>query len=65
MRTGFVNKLLKKSDKVVRMRVDNPNVTITGMDNIYIKEDKKWHQTTAFKLGVGMLIGVAVGVTAK
>jgi hypothetical protein len=65
MRTGFVNKLLKKSDKVVRMRVDNPNVTITGMQNIYIKEEKKWHQTTAFKLGVGMLIGVAVGVTAK
>jgi hypothetical protein len=65
MRTGFVNRLLKKKDTVVRMRVDNPNVTITGMDNIYIKEDKKWHQTTAFKLGVGMLIGVAVGVTAK
>jgi hypothetical protein len=65
MRTGFVNKLLKKSDKVVRMRVDNPNVTITGMQNIYIKEEKKWHQTNAFKLGVGMLIGVAVGVTAK
>jgi hypothetical protein len=65
MRTGFFNKLLKKKDKVVRMRVDNPNVTITGMQNIYIKEEKKWHQTTAFKLGVGMLIGVAVGVTAK
>jgi hypothetical protein len=65
MRTGFVNRLLKKKDTVVRMRVDNPNVQITGMQNIYIKEDKKWHQTTAFKLGVGMLIGVAVGVTAK
>jgi hypothetical protein len=65
MRTGFFNKLLKKKDKVVRMRVDNPNVTITGMQNIYIKEEKKWHQTNAFKLGVGMLIGVAVGVTAK
>jgi hypothetical protein len=65
MRTGFVNKLLKKKDTVVRMRVDNPNVTITGMQNIYIKEEKKWHQSTAFKLGVGMLIGVAVGVTAK
>jgi hypothetical protein len=65
MRTGFINKLLKKKDTVVRMRVDNPNVTITGMQNIYIKEEKKWHQTTAFKLGVGMLIGVAIGVTAK
>jgi hypothetical protein len=65
MRTGFVNRLLKKKDTVVRMRVDNPNVEITGMQNIYIKEEKKWHQTTAFKLGLGVLIGVAIGVTAK
>ena len=65
MRTGLINRLLKKRDTVVRMRVDNPNVEITGMQNIYIKQEKKWHQTTAFKVGVGMLIGVAVGVTAK
>ena len=65
MRTGFFNKLLKKKDTVVRLRVDNPNVTITGMDNIYIKEEKKWHQTTAFKLGVGMIIGVAITSVGK
>jgi hypothetical protein len=65
MRTGFVNRLLKKKDTVVRLRVDNPNVQVVGMDNIYIKQEKKWHQTTAFKLGVGMIIGVAIGVTAK
>lgn len=65
MRTGFINRLFKKKDSVVRLRVDNPNVEITGMSNIYIKQDKKWHQTTAFKLGVGMIIGVAIGVTAK
>jgi len=65
MRTGFVNRLLKKKDTVVRMRVDNPNVTITGMSNIYIKEDKKWHQTTAFKVGVGVLIGVAAVKAVK
>ena len=65
MRTGFVNRLLKKKDTVVRLRVDNPNVTITGMDNIYIKEDKKWHQTTAFKLGVGAIIGFGLGVSRK
>jgi hypothetical protein len=65
MRTGFVNRLLKKKDKVIRMRVDNPNVAITGMSNIYIKEDKKWHQTTVFKVGVGVLIGVAVVKAAK
>jgi hypothetical protein len=47
------------------MRVDNPNVSITGMDNIYIKKDKKWHQTTAFKMGVGMLIGVVAVKVVK
>ena len=65
MRTGFVNRLLKKKDTVVRLRVDNPNVAITGMDNIYIKQEKKWHQTTAFKVGVGMLIGMGISAAAK
>lgn len=65
MRTGFVNKLLKKKDTVVRLRVDNPNVAITGMSNIYIKQDKKWHQTTAFKVGVGVLIGIGISGAAK
>jgi hypothetical protein len=65
MRTGIVNRLLKKKDTVVRLRVDNPNVQIIGMSNIYIKEDKKWHQTTAFKVGVGVLIGVAAVKVAK
>jgi len=65
MRTGLINRLLKKKDTVVRMRVDNPNVTITGMSNIYIKQDKKWHQTTAFKVGVGAIIGFGLGVSRK
>jgi hypothetical protein len=65
MRTGFVNRLLKKKDTVVRLRVDNPNVAITGMSNIYIKQEKKWHQTTAFKVGVGMLIGIGISAAAK
>lgn len=65
MRTGFVNRIFRKSDQVVRLRVDNPNVQITGMQNIYIKEEKKWYQTTAFKLGVGAIIGFGLGVTAK
>ena len=65
MRTGFVNRLLKKKDTVVRLRVDNPNVQVVGLDNIYIKEDKKWHQTTAFKVGVGVLIGVVAVKVAK
>ena len=65
MRNGFVNRVFKKKDTVVRMRVDNPNVAITGMSNIYIKQEKKWHQTTAFKVGVGVLIGIGISATAK
>ena len=65
MRTGFVNRLLKKKDTVVRLRVDNPNVQVVGLENIYIKQDKKWHQKTAFKVGVGVLIGVAVTSVGK
>ena len=65
MRTGIINRLLKKKDTVVRMRVDNPNVAIVGMENIYIKQEKKWHQTTAFKVGVGVLIGIGISAAAK
>ena len=65
MRTGLINRIFRKSDQVVRLRVDNPNVAITGMSNIYIKQDKKWHQTTAFKVGVGVLIGVVAVKAVK
>jgi hypothetical protein len=57
--------LFKRRDKVIRMRIDNPNMQITGMNNIYIKQDKKWYQTTAFKLGVGALIGFGAAKAAQ
>ena len=57
--------LFKRRDKVIRMRIDNPNMQITGMNNIYIKQEKKWYETTAFKLGVGALIGFGVSRAAK
>jgi hypothetical protein len=57
--------LFKRKDKVIRMRIDNPNMQITGMQNIYIKQDKKWYQTTAFKVGVGALIGFGAAKAAK
>ena len=57
--------LFKRRDKVIRMRIDNPNMQITGMQNIYIKQEKKWYQTTAFKVGVGALIGFGVSRAAK
>ena len=57
--------LFKRRDKVIRMRIDNPNMQITGMNNIYIKQDKKWYETTAFKVGVGALIGFGVSRAAQ
>lgn len=59
------NGLFKRRDKVIRMRIDNPSMQITGMNNIYIKQDKKWYQTTAFKVGVGALIGFGVSRAAQ
>jgi len=57
--------LFKRRDKVIRMRIDNPNMQITGMNNIYIKQEKKWYQTTAFKVGVGALIGFGAAKAAQ
>jgi len=57
--------LFKRRDKIVRMSIDNPSMQITGMNNIYIKQEKKWYQTTAFKVGVGALIGFGVSRAAK
>jgi hypothetical protein len=64
MRTGFVNRILGRKDKVVRLHVDNPHVQIQGMDNIYLHERKKWYQTTLFKVGAGFILGAAVVTTA-
>jgi hypothetical protein len=57
LRNGFINRLFKKSDQVVRLHIDNPNIQLQGMTNIYIKDRKKWFETTAFKIGFGALLG--------
>lgn len=58
VKAGFFNKLFGRSDKVISMKIDNPYVEVTGMDNIIIKERKRWYQTTAAKIGVGVILGV-------
>ena len=57
LRNGFINRLFKKSDQVVRLHIDNPNIQLQGMSNIYIKDRKKWFETTGFKIGFGALLG--------
>jgi len=60
LRTGAFNKLFGKRDKVVRLLVDNPNMSITGMRNIVIKEKKRWYETSAFKFGLGVITGIGM-----
>jgi hypothetical protein len=49
--------ILRKRDKVVRIAVDNPYVSVTGISNVVIRQDKKWWQTDAAKIGLGAFIG--------
>lgn len=57
LRKGF---LTRKRDKVVRISVDNPYVEVTGMNNVVIRQDKKWWQTNAAKIGLGAVLGFAI-----
>ena len=58
LRKGFLS---RKRDKVVRLGIDNPYVTVTGMNNIIVAEPpKKWWQTNAAKIGFGIIVGAAI-----
>jgi len=59
-RSGLWNRLNKRRDKVLSLKIDNPNMRITGMSNIYIQEHKKWWQTTGAKIGIGFILGLGV-----
>ena len=64
LRKGLFNRLIKKSDPVVRIRVDNPNVVVTGMSNFVVRKPPRWYETTGFKIGVGVLLGFGLAVAA-
>jgi len=56
---GFLS---RKRDKVVRLGIDNPYVTVTGMNNIIVAEPpKKWYETRAFAFALGGITGFAIG----
>jgi len=57
LRNGLFNRLFRKSDQVVRLHIDNPNIQLSGMTNIYIKDRKKWFETTGFKIAFGAFLG--------
>jgi hypothetical protein len=63
LRNGLFNRLFRKSDSVIRLHIDNPTMSISNLSNIYMNKTPKWFQTTAFKVGVGVLIGI--GLTSQ
>lgn len=65
LRSGIFNRIVGKKDKVVRLHIDNPYVQIKGLDNIYIKQDKKWFQKTSTKIGAGAILGAAAIIIFK
>jgi hypothetical protein len=65
IRDGLINRLLRKTDSVVRLHIDNPTMSITNLSNIYVKKEPKWYQSTAFKVGVGVLLGIGIASQIK
>lgn len=65
LRDGLINRLLRKTDSVVRLHIDNPTMAISNLSNIYVKKEPKWYQSTAFKVGVGVLLGIGISSQIK
>ena len=65
LRDGLINRLLRKTDNVVRLHIDNPTMSISNLSNIYVKKEPKWYQSTAFKVGVGVLLGIGISTQIK
>ena len=52
----------RKRESVVRLAIDNPNMSVQGLRSYVIPEPrKKWYETTAAKVGFGALIGFGLG----
>jgi hypothetical protein len=65
LRSGFFNRLFRRKDSVLRLKVDNPYAAVTGMDNYLIKRRPKWYETPAFNFGAGLICGLALRVVQK
>jgi hypothetical protein len=51
----------RKRDKVVRLGIDNPYVSVTGMHNVIVAQPpKKWYQTQVAGAVFGGLVGFAI-----
>jgi hypothetical protein len=58
LRKGFFS---RKRDKVVRLGIDNPYVSVTGMHNVIVAQPpKKWYETQVAGAVFGGLVGFAI-----
>jgi hypothetical protein len=56
-KAGFLN-LGKQA--VVSVKNENPYVNVTGLDNVVIRNKKKFWQSPLFGIGVGILVGLKI-----
>jgi hypothetical protein len=56
----------RKRESVVRVAIDNPNMVAEGLRSYVIEQPrKKWYETTAAKVGFGLILGAAIIRTQK
>jgi hypothetical protein len=55
-RNGF----LKRNDHIVTIQNSNPFMNSKKITSYTIKEEKKWYETTSFKMGLGFVGGVFI-----
>jgi hypothetical protein len=60
IRSGLFNRIFKVSDPIVRLHIDNPAIQLQGFSNIYARKERKWWQSTGFKIAIGVVAGAAV-----
>ena len=59
--TGYKRKwFLGSKTLVVDIKHDNPFVNPEYIQQIEVKEKKKWYQTDLFKVGIGLIGGIII-----
>jgi len=57
--------MFKKRPLVLEVTHKNPYTSTAKLKNIHLEDPKKWYQTTAFKVGIGAVIGATAVMIAN
>jgi len=52
--------LFKKKEKVALYENSNPYISLKTIESLTIQEEKKWYQTDAAKIGLGVVVGITI-----